>query len=150
MQRLGLVVIALSMVTAACASPAPRAAGPRLPAAAANVSGRWKGTWAGFGIVDIPRKGFAAAEFTQIGRGGYGRLVLDDSAAAEDLPIALRRSGLAGVPVRIDVAGNTLLMRHELGEDTLAAQFTVAGDQMVGLIQNVPVPIRIRLNREPS
>ncbi len=147
MRRLGLFVIGVSMVTAACASPAPRVAEPLPPAASIDVSGKWSGTWAGFGIVDIPRASRATAEFTQTGRSGYGRLVFDDSAAAEDLPISLRRSGLSGVPVRIEVSRNKLLVRHELGEDAMTAEFTVAGDQMIGRIQNVAVPIRIRLNR---
>ncbi|MBI1845477.1 MAG: hypothetical protein HY294_13530 [Candidatus Rokubacteria bacterium] len=112
-----------------------------------NVTGKWTGTWTGFGIQDIPRSALATAQFTQTGRNGYGRLVLDDTAAAEALPLTIRWAGLAGVPVLLEVSGSKLTVRHELGDEVAA--FTVSGDQMVGRISNVDVPIRIKLTREP-
>jgi hypothetical protein len=102
---------------------------PGLP----NVSGRWAGTWSGFGVM-ARRTSAAQAEFTQNGRWGWGRIVLADTLAA-DVPEIITRRGTLGVPVVFDVSQSGLVVKHEVGGGHLTALFKVRGDQMVGMIR---------------
>src|SRR5712692_8677000 len=79
MRRIGLLMIAVALVAAGCASRTSRtttaSAPPVTPppvvkSGGVDVSGKWAGKWIGYGIVDIPRNEDAAAELLQ--RGSHG------------------------------------------------------------------------------
>jgi peptidoglycan-associated lipoprotein len=136
------VVTTLALVLVGCATAVPR------EPASVDLTGRWSGSWEGYGILDIPREESVTAEFTQEGGRGYGRLSLEGTMAAETVPMSLRRAGLTGAPVLFDVSGNHVIVRHELGENLLRAEFTVTGQRMVGRLLDTALPVRIVLERE--
>lgn len=129
MRRLGLL-IAVAVVASGCA--AARSTNPP----AVDVTGQWRGRWIGYGIVDIPRNEPAWADLVQRGGHGRGRLVLENSNAAESVPATLRRAGLAGARVEFDVNGDRVTMRHELGESLFTIKWKVEGDRMFGTLRD--------------
>jgi peptidoglycan-associated lipoprotein len=130
MRRLGLL-IAVALVASGCAAAA-RSTNPP----AVDLSGRWSGRWIGYGIVDIPRNEPAFADLVQRGGHGRGRLVLENSNAAESVPVALRRAGLTGSRVEFDVSGDRVTMRHELGGGLFTIDWRVEGDRMFGTLRD--------------
>jgi len=140
MRRLAVVVTGVALVAGGCA-----AAVKQPPAV--DVTGYWRGTWSGYGIVDIPREERAEARLTQQGAHGHGELVLLGTGAAESVPLAVRRAGLAGSRVVFDVAGREVTVRHELGGALFVIDFTVEGDRMVGYVRDADPPVRIVLTR---
>jgi peptidoglycan-associated lipoprotein len=133
----------LVVMLAGCATAAP-------PAASVDLTGPWSGVWEGYGILSIKRHDVATAKFTQIGDRGVGRLWLEGVLASESVPESLRMAGLAGVPVRFEVSGNHVVLRHELDESLLQADFIVTGDRMVGHLRDTELPARIVLERVPA
>lgn len=128
--------LAVALAVAGCATVPP-----------ADVAGRWSGSWAGYGLLDIPREAAAFAELVQTGAEGRGRLVLDGTTSAASVPIVLRHSGAAGARVIVSVKGSRVAMVHELGRDLFAADFTVEGDRMVGRIRDAEPAVDITLFR---
>lgn len=128
--------LAVALALAGCATVPP-----------ADVAGRWSGSWAGYGLLDIPREAAAFAELVQTGAEGRGRFVLDGTTSAASVPIVLRHSGAAGARVIITVKGSQVAMVHELGRDLFAADFTVDGDRMLGRIRDTEPPVDITLFR---
>ena len=158
MRRIGLLMIAVTLVATGCASRTSRTATappvspapvspPPVSSGGVDVSGKWAGKWIGYGIVDIPRNEDASAELLQRGSHGYGRLIFEGADAAESVPISLRRGGLTGARVQFDVSGNDLTMKHELGGRIFAIDFKIDGDRMVGRIRNTDTPLRVVLER---
>jgi len=155
MRRIGLLMIAVTLVATGCSSrtarrttaTAPPVIAPPVSSGRLDVSGKWAGKWIGYGIVDIPRNEDASAELVQRGSHGYGRLVFEGTSAAESVPISLRRGGLTGARVQFDVSGNSLTMKHELGGQGFAIDFKVDGDRMVGRVRNTDMPVRVVLER---
>src|SRR5262249_59836359 len=90
MRRIGLVMIAVTLVATGCSSRAPKRTMATAPLVNAppvssdrlDVSGKWAGKWIGYGIVDIPRNEDATAELYQRGSDGDARLVLERTDAA--------------------------------------------------------------------
>jgi peptidoglycan-associated lipoprotein len=159
MRRIGLVMIAVTLVATGCSSRAPKRttatapppSPPPVSSGRLDVSGKWAGKWIGYGIVDIPRNEDATAELYQRGSHGYGRLIFEGTDAAESVPISLRRGGLTGARVQFDVSGTSLTMKHELGGQSFAIDFKVDGDRMVGRVRNTDTPVRVVLERvQPS
>lgn len=140
MRRLGLLVVGLALAGCATTTTKPPAV---------DVTGRWVGNWLGYGIVDIPRDEPAIAELTQTGPRGRGWLTLDNTSAAEAVPISLRRAGLSGVRVELAVSGRELVMTHELGGEVFSVDFVVNsdGDRMVGRVRDADPAVRIILTR---
>lgn len=134
---LGLMASLLGVACARLDAPPP------LP----EVTGRWNGSWSGYGILEIPREGTA---FAELGPDGQGRLVLEGVSAAEDVPLVFRVGGMAGARVLVEVEPATVIMRHELGPDRFEARFAVNGDRMVGRLESIEPPIVIELVRADS
>jgi hypothetical protein len=115
----------------------------------ADINGRWVGVWAGWGVM-TPRRAVASAEFEQYGRHAEGRLVLEDTLAA-DVPWPVRLAGSRGVPVVLLVKGSrTVVLRHEKGVNQLAVSFTVQGDRLIGRVEGTERPAVIVLTRAPE
>src|SRR2546422_5994431 len=137
MRRLGLLVVGLALAATGCATTSrPRPAG-------VDVSGTWSGMWLGHGIIGvseelavfgtsagmtpratrsgivaIPRELPASVELIQNGKRGYGRIVLDGTAAAEAVPVATRVAGSTGARGGFQVSGSRPEMNHQpVGSD---------------------------------
>jgi len=80
------------LFTAGCAAPA---AAPLRPPSV-DISGKWTGTWSGYGINHISRQEPAMAQFAQDGPTGHGRLTLENTAASESDVMIMPSA--AGVP----------------------------------------------------
>lgn len=141
MRRLGLLVLALAVVLTGCATTTKR------NTAVVDVTGRWVGTWIGYGIADSPRLERAIFDLTQHGARGTGRVSLDNSGAAEAVPVSLRHAGVVGIRVNFAVAGSDVAITHELGPRMFAADLTVTGDRMVGRVSHADPPVQIVLTR---
>lgn len=113
-----------------------------------DISGRWSGSWSGYGLLNSRRTSTALAEFTRDGSTVRGRLVLDDVAAAE-APLAVRLAGVSGVPVVVGARGSRIVVRHLLGSRVFLAVFRVDGDRMIGVVSPPQDSIRIVMTREP-
>ncbi len=146
MRRLALLVAGLALTVSGCATLMPER--PRAAPAAVDVTGRWIGTWYGYGIYGIPREEEAVAEFQQRGAGGRGLITFDGALAVDSVPVAARAAGLVGSRVLLDVAGSNLMLTHELGPRHLQARFRVNGERMVGHIVDADPPVRIVLEKE--
>ena len=122
---------------------------PQPSPATVDLTGRWAGSWEGYGVAAIQRLDTAKAEFKQQGNGGRGHLWLDGTLASESVPVAARMAGLTGVPIVFEVSGNRVQVRHQLDDRMLKAEFTVTGDRMVGRLLETEQPGRIVLERVP-
>lgn len=140
MRRLGLLLAVLAL--AGCATKTTAARPP-----AVDVSGRWIGSWIGYGIIEIPREETATFDLTQHGATGEGLFILDNSGAAEAVPLSIRHAGMSGVRVRFQVSGSDVVLTHELGRQLLTADLTVNGDSMVGRIRDSDPAVRLVLVR---
>ena len=143
MRRLGLL-IGLALLTG-CATAAPKKVEIQ---PAADVSGRWVGTWAGNGIFQIPREELAILDIQQDGNHARGRLMLDGTHAAEAVPLTLRLAGATGVRVVADLSGNEMVVRHEFGAREMAVSFVKDGDRLVGVMRDTESPVRLVLSKE--
>jgi len=142
MRRLTLV-LALALGATGCATTAQ----PPLAPAAADLSGRWVGTWAGYGIVNIPRQEPASLEIQQHGNEGRGRLVMENTNAADSVPKTVRYSGLTGAPVTILVSGTDVTVTHQQGEAFFVADLSADGDRLTGFVRGTETPVRLALSR---
>ena len=139
--RIGVLIIGLLLasVTQGTAQQSPRPP-------SADLSGRWIGMWTGYTSINIDREDVAEAFFTQTGSQGSGRMTLQNVQATE-APQILRFSNLSGIPILFELSGSDLRVKHPLGEEHFAAQFTVKGDQIVGQIGDSTAPFRVTLKR---
>jgi hypothetical protein len=142
MARLGALLLGL-LVCGGCTSTSVRSAAPPL-----DISGCWRGTWNGFGIVDIPRDSGVRARFSQFGVTGRGWITVDDTPASESVPIALRRAGAGGAPLILDAHPTFVIARHEVAGDDVVAELRIVNGQLVGRMANTDLPFRMRLTRE--
>jgi peptidoglycan-associated lipoprotein len=143
--RYGPLLMGLTLVASTGVVAVPGGA----RAADIDISGRWVGVWRGVGVANIGRMEPAAAEFSQAGREGRGRMRISGSNAAE-VPTALTTAGDLGVPVFFDVKGSKVRVQHELGGRLVTAEFKVDGDVMIGRLLNSPEPVQLRLTRVGS
>ncbi len=145
MRRLGFMAVGFALLLAGCASGGSASRPP-----AVDLTGRWTGFWMGYGINGIQREVAASADLTQNGAVGYGRLVLDGTAAAESMPLAVREAGSSGSRVFFDVSGSNVMVTHELGAKLFRFDFKVDpdGDRMVGYAHDAEPPVRVVLERE--
>ena len=142
------VIMTLAAVLAGCATTKARTTtAPQQEPASVDITGPWAGSWDGYGTYSIKRHDAATADFTQQANRGYGRLILEGTLAADSVPLSLRFAGLSGVPVLIDVNGDRVMLRHELGDHLLKGEFRVEGDRMVGRLANTDPPVDIALER---
>ncbi len=142
MARLSALLVGL-LVCGGCGSTAVRSAGRPL-----DISGCWRGTWSGFGIVDIPRESGVRARFSQRGPTGRGWITVDDTPSSESVPIALRRAGNVGAPLILDAHPTFVIARDEVTGDRVAAEFWIVNGQLFGRMANTDLPFRMRLTRE--
>jgi hypothetical protein len=138
MRREPIALLALALLVAGCAT-----------VRTATVTGRWTGTWSGYGVADIPRDEPIMLDLTQSGEGGAGRLVMSGTGAAESVPVSIRDAAMTGVRVVFEVSGSDLWMEHELGREFFAARAVVSGGLIQGRILGTWPEIRFELTREP-
>jgi len=119
----------------------------RRPRPAADISGKWSGSWRGYDVMGVVRNEDATADLRQQGSRGTGRFVLHTTGVAAGMPIEVRNAGLTGLPVQFEVSGSRVAMRHELGSRLFAADFEVEGDRMLGRVRGAEPEVRIVLTR---
>src|SRR6185369_7954359 len=78
MRRRGIVLLALPLLLAGCAAVTPTV----------DVTGRWVGTWTGYGVADVARDEPTTLNLSQGGTIGEGLLVMEGTAAAISVPAA--------------------------------------------------------------
>jgi outer membrane protein OmpA-like peptidoglycan-associated protein len=115
------------------------------PPPAAEVSGRWVGTWRSIDTMSVPREGMLDVDFAQDGASGRGRMVWFD-AHITNLPESARLAGALGVPIVFAVSGSNIALRHELGARQLAMQLAVDGDEASGTL-HTPTRVEVKLTR---
>jgi len=135
-----LVLVLLAGLVAGCATattPAP-----------IDVSGRWTGTWLGYGVFMVPRADDVTLDLVQAGTFGTGRLMMHGTLAADSVPDGIRDAGIPGVRVVFDVSGNRLRLLHELGGELFEAELVILGDRMSGRALRTEPVVRFDLTRE--
>jgi peptidoglycan-associated lipoprotein len=148
--RLRLAVMTLVVFAAGCATATQepkQASMQQTRPAAVDVTGRWQGTWVGYGILDIPREEPMSLVLIQQGDHGEGRLVLDGANAAESVPLAIRHAGGTGSRITFDVVDSTVVVKHDLDGNRLRADLKVDGDKLVGYVSGADQPLRFELTR---
>ncbi|MBI1733712.1 MAG: OmpA family protein [Candidatus Rokubacteria bacterium] len=115
------------------------------PPPAAEVSGRWVGSWRAIDTMNVPREGMLGLDLAQDGASGRGKMVWFDTHITM-VPESARLAGALGVPVVFAISGSTVALRHELGARQLAMQLTVDGDEIVGAV-DTPARVEVRLTR---
>jgi peptidoglycan-associated lipoprotein len=152
MRRLGLLTLACVVALAGCATAkTARLDAPAVAPAGIDVTGRWVGTWNSHGVANIPRDENAVVELTQAGGQGSGWVWLDNTGAAEGVPVSIRRAGAGGVRVNLAVSGSRVAITHELGARLFALDFDVTEGRMVGRVRGADPAVRIVLTRvEPQ
>jgi peptidoglycan-associated lipoprotein len=128
-----LAVLAVIPLLVACASAKPTLMVGGLPADN-DISGHWSGSWVGAGLFKAVRQESLTMDITQRGNAGYGKLVLDGTAAAESVPWEVRQQGLGGIRVFATVSGSKVKLTHEIDDRIFSADMTLDGDQMMGQI----------------
>jgi hypothetical protein len=115
----------------------------------ANVTGRWEGSWSGYGMSRTLRGGVAQAVLTVDGRTGQGRLVLMDARLAEGVPVSLRENSSFGAPVELSISETEMWMNGTEPGRAFAATFTLQGDKLIGQFLYTSSPVRIEMTRMP-
>jgi len=138
MRRRPILLLVLSLLVAGCA------ANPSV----VDVTGRWVGTWSGYGVTDVPRDEGVRLDLVQGGNIGEGRLIMDSTAAAESVPTSIRDANMTGIRVVFDVVANRLRMEHELGPQLFQAEMVVRGDRMLGRALDTDPVVHFDLTRE--
>lgn len=115
---------------------------------AAEISGRWLGTWRAIDTTNVAREGRLDVDFAQDGARGRGRMVWWDTLIT-DVPQSARLAGMMGVPIVFTVTGSSVVVRHEQGASELAMQMTVRGDEIAGAVDSA-ARVEIRLTRQWS
>jgi hypothetical protein len=114
----------------------------------ADVAGNWTGMWTGYGLLRSQRYGVAQASITQKGATGEGVLVLEDSQAAEGIPVSLRENSSFGAPIEVTVSETAMWVNSAQRTRPFAATFTLEGDRLVGSFLYLRSPVRIELTRQ--
>jgi len=140
MRRLALVLFGVVLVATGCAAPTRPYRTPR-----ADLSGRWLGTWSGYGVMGVPRTQEARAELVQSGSRGTGSIVLENSLAAESVPELARVDGMRGTRVVFEVSGNDVVMRDEVDGRLFVADLKLEGDRLVGQIRDADPAVLLQL-----
>ena len=138
MSRRPILLLALSLLVAGCATTTP----------AVDVTGRWIGTWSGYGVTDVPRDEGVTLDLVQGGNIGEGRLIMDGTVAAVSVPTTIRDASMTGIRVVFDVAANRVRMEHELGPQLFLAEMVVRGDRMLGRVLDTDPVVHFDLTRQ--
>jgi peptidoglycan-associated lipoprotein len=115
-----------------------------------DVTGRWTGTWSGYGVFMVPRTENATLDLVQEGAVGTGRLLLQGTVAADSVPDSVRDAGMAGVRIVFDVSESRVRLYHELGGELFEAELALHGDRMVGHALRTEPVVRFELTREKA
>jgi hypothetical protein len=113
------------------------------------VSGRWEGSWSGYGWSQTLRGGVARADLSVDGATGEGRLSLMDARVAEGVPVAVREASSFGAPIEVSVSETGMWVNGTDRDRPFAASFTLQGDRLVGEFLFMRSPVRIELTRVP-
>ena len=146
-----LLLILLTTAVAACstAHPAVTPAAATSDLSSMDLSGRWTGTWRGFGLLMAPREDAVTLEMVQTGDLADGRFALEGTGAAESVPIAVRNAGLWGVRVRAKISGDKVTLRHQGGGHLFTAdlKLTADGEHLYGLVRGSHPRVALVLSR---
>jgi peptidoglycan-associated lipoprotein len=117
-----------------------------------DLSGRWTGTWTGFGLLMAPREDAVTLDLAHTGDVAYGRFVLEGANAAEMVPVDIRNAGLWGIRVRAKVTRDTVTVRHEAGGHLFTADLKLSGDgeHLYGVVRGRHPKIGLVLSRAPE
>jgi peptidoglycan-associated lipoprotein len=145
-----LVVLGLLPLLVACSAAKPSGIVVGGLPADSDISGRWTGTWVGAGLFHAVRQENLTLDVAQKGNAGYGRLVLDGTAAAESVPWEVRQQGLGGIRVFATVKGSKVRLEHEVDERVFSADLVLEGDQMVGQVDGRKVRLLLARQAPPQ
>ncbi len=112
---------------------------------AAEVSGRWVGTWRAVDLMNSPREGQIDLDLAQDGGHGRGRMVWTDTAITP-IPDSLKLAGAMGSPVVFAITGTSMVLRHERSARDFTIHLLVAEDEITGTLAG-PSPIELKLTR---
>jgi peptidoglycan-associated lipoprotein len=115
-----------------------------------DISGRWSGSWVGPGLFHAMRQENLVLDLTQKGNAGYGRMVLDGTAAAESVPWQVRQQGLGGIRVFAEVSGQKIKLTHEEDDRIFTANLVLEGDQMTGDVKGRRVRLILARQSPPQ
>jgi len=135
-----LLMLVVASITVGCTTGRVVQAPP-----AAEVSGRWVGTWRSIDVQNVAREGRIDLDLAQDGAHGRGRMTWSDTLITS-VPESIRLAGALGVPLVFVVSGSTLVARHEASAKALSMNLAVRGDEILGAI-DTPTPVEIRLTR---
>ena len=135
-----LLMLVVASITIGCTTARVVQAPP-----AAEVSGRWVGTWRAIDVQNVAREGRIDLDLAQDGARGRGRMAWSDTLITS-VPESIRLAGALGVPLVFVVSGSTLVARHEASAKALSMNLAVRGDEIAGVI-NSESPVEIRLTR---
>jgi peptidoglycan-associated lipoprotein len=150
-----LLLILMFPLVAAC-STMGRPASPSAASAAIaepsgmDIGGRWRGNWTGTGIFQSAREDAITLDLVQRGDVGFGRLVLEGTNAAESVPEEIRRAGLWGTRVFVEISRGTVTLRHQVDGRLFTADLRMAGngDQLYGFVRGSRPNVGLVLTRE--
>jgi peptidoglycan-associated lipoprotein len=149
-----LLLALLTTVLAACstAHPALTPAASTSDLSRTDLSGRWTGSWRGFGLLMAPREDAVTLEIVQSGDFADGRFALEGTAAAESVPMNIRNAGLWGIRVRGTVSGDKVTLRHQGGGHLFTADLKLSedGEHLYGVVRGAHPRIAIVLTRAPE
>ena len=137
MRRRSIVVVVLPLLLAGCAT---------VPGV--DVTGRWLGTWTGYGVADVARDEDITLDLIQGGSVGEGRLIMSGTTAADSIPVAVRDANMTGIRVVFDVSANRIRLQHELGPELFEADMVVQGDRMLGRVPRTSPEVHFDLVRQ--
>ena len=142
MRPLGSLLVVVLLAATGCAAPTRTVSPPSV-----DISGKWHGTWSGYGVMGYPRRDEASAEFVQQGARGTGRIVLHGTLAAESVPEIVRIAGAWGTRVEFEVSGDEVVAREEIDGRVFTVDLKVQGDRMVGRVRDAEPPVTLDLSR---
>jgi peptidoglycan-associated lipoprotein len=149
-----LLLVLLTAVVAGCSTghPTVRPVVAASDLSGTDLSGRWTGTWRGFGLLMAPREDAVTLEIAQNGDLAEGRFALEGTAAAESVPIAVRNAGLWGIRVRAKISGDKVTLRHQAGGHLFTAdlKLTADGEHLYGLVRGGHPRVALVLTRAPE
>ena len=149
-----LLLILLMTVVAGCstARPAVTPAAATSDLSSMDLTGRWTGTWRGFGLLMAPREDAVTLDIVQSGDLADGRFALEGTGAAESVPISIRNAGLWGVRVRANISGEKVTLRHQGGGHLFTAdlKLTPDGEHLYGVVRGGHPKVALVLTRAPE
>ena len=144
-----ILLVALTVVVAACPIVQPPAAMAGSDPAGRDLSGKWTGQWTGTGLLMSPREDTVILHLVQTGEQAYGRFALEGATAAESVPIDIRNGGLWGIRVRAKISGEKVTLRHDAGGHLFTADLKLSedGEYLYGTVRGPHPRVMLILTR---